>query len=345
MKVASFDFVLPPDRIAQHPMTPRDAARMLVVDAGTVALKDRRVSDLPDFLRPGDLLVCNDTKVIPARLFGQRGAARVEILLHRRQSDSHWRVFARPARRLKPGDVVVFAPEFQAVVVERDGAEATLAFPLSGAAFSEALRRYGVTPLPPYIHRAAAAETLQDREDYQTLFARHDGAVAAPTAGLHFTTALCGALQARGVGMEFGTLHVGAGTFLPVRGEDVAEHAMHAEVGHLAAAAAARINQTRADGGRVVAVGTTSLRLLESAAIAEGVVAPFAGETALFITPGYRFQVVDILLTNFHLPRSTLFMLTCAFSGVARMQVAYRHAITTGYRFYSYGDCCLLYRS
>jgi S-adenosylmethionine:tRNA ribosyltransferase-isomerase len=337
MKVAAFDFDLPPALIARRPAEPRDAARLLHVGP---ALADRLVSDLPALLRPGDLLVVNDTRVIPARLGGMRGAARVELTLHKAEAPDRWRAFARPAKRLRPGDRVALGEGFAATVAAKgEAGELTLAFDRGGADLMAALARHGRMPLPPYIRRPTDA---RDAADYQTTFAARDGAVAAPTAGLHFTPRLLAALEAAGIARVAVTLHVGAGTFLPVKVEDTAEHVMHAEYGEVSAAAAAAIAAARLAGGRIVAVGTTSLRLVESAARADGTVAPFAGETALFITPGYRFKAVDLLLTNFHLPRSTLFMLVAAFAGLARMRAAYEHAKAAGYRFYSYGDACLL---
>jgi S-adenosylmethionine:tRNA ribosyltransferase-isomerase len=300
------------------------------------------VRDLPELLVPGDLLVFNDTKVIPARLIGRRGQATVEVTLHKRDSDTLWRAFARPAKRLKPGDRLAFAADFSAEVTAKgEAGEVTLAFDRGGADLLAALERHGAMPLPPYMGRDADA---RDRADYQTLFAAREGAVAAPTAGLHFTPELLAALDARGIGRVTLTLHVGAGTFLPVKVEDTKDHVMHSEWGEIDDTAAARINDARRQGGRIVSVGTTSLRLLETAASADGTVRPFAGETDIFITPGYRFRAVDLLLTNFHLPRSTLFMLVAAFSGLARMKAAYEHAKAARYRFYSYGDACLLHR-
>ncbi len=346
MKTADFDFELPRALIAQHPVAPRDAARLLVVD--TEERTDRLVRDLPALLASGDVLVCNDTRVIPTRLFGTRGNARIEVTLHRPEpppATGRWRAFARPGRRLKPGDRVDFAPHFHATVAAKgDGGEITLAFDLDDAGLSEALARYGAMPLPPYIGRERGGDA-RDRGDYQTIFAAHDGAVAAPTAGLHFTPSLLSALDDRGVRRVTVTLHVGAGTFLPVTAEDPRQHRMHAEVGEIGADAAQVINAARAAGGRVVAVGSTAMRLLESAADADGRVRPFTGETDIFILPGYRFRVVDRLLTNFHLPRSTLFMLVCAFAGTERMQQAYAHAKEQSYRFYSYGDACFLTRA
>ncbi len=338
MKVDLFDFELPPERIAQTPAEPRDSARLLEVRPD--ALADRAVLDLPDLLNPGDLLVFNDTRVIPARLHGRREVA-VEVLLHKAEADGTWLAFARPGKRLKIGQTIRFAEDFAAETLEkREGGELRLAF--SGAAdLLEALKRHGSMPLPPYI-RGGKAEPA-DAERYQTIYAREEGAVAAPTAGLHFTERLMAALEARGIGTAFVTLHVGAGTFLPVKADDTADHRMHAEWGSIDAETAARITATKAKGGRVVAVGTTSLRLLESAAREDGSVPAFSGDTSIFITPGYRFKAVDLLMTNFHLPRSTLFMLVSAFSGLERMQSAYKHAIEAGYRFYSYGDACLLH--
>jgi S-adenosylmethionine:tRNA ribosyltransferase-isomerase len=338
MRVDDFDFSLPRHLIAERPMEPREAARLLVIADG---LADRRVGDLPALLRRGDLMVFNDTKVIPARLMGQRGAARVAVTLHRDLGGGRWRAFAKGAKRLKPGDRIAFAADFAATVAEKHPeGDVTLAFDCAGEAFRAALDRYGAMPLPPYIKRPAGAE---DRRNYQTIFARHEGAVAAPTAGLHFTPALLAALDAAGIERVAVTLHVGAGTFLPVTVADTEDHRMHGEYGHIDAATAERINAIRDGGGRIVAVGTTSLRLLESGAGATGRIAPFAGETALFITPGYRFRAVDLLFTNFHLPRSTLFMLVAAFGGLGRMKAAYAHAVAQGYRFFSYGDACLIH--
>jgi S-adenosylmethionine:tRNA ribosyltransferase-isomerase len=339
MKAADFDFPLPAAAIAQRPVVPRDAARLLVVGDG---LRHRHVSDLPAELRPGDLLVLNDTRVLPTRLAGRRGSVAIAATLHTALDDRRWRALVRPARRLRPGDRIVFAPELTATVESKgEGGEVLLRFATAGAPLLSALERYGAMPLPPYIRRPAPDP--RDRDDYQTIYAATAGAVAAPTAGLHFTHDLLAALAAAGIGRVMVTLHVGAGTFLPVRAEDVALHRMHPERGEITAAAAAGINAARAAGGRIVCVGTTSLRLLESAADADGRVQPFAGETDIFITPGYRVRAADALMTNFHLPRSTLFMLVCAFAGLARMQAAYAEAIARGYRFYSYGDACLLW--
>jgi S-adenosylmethionine:tRNA ribosyltransferase-isomerase len=344
MKVDLFDFELPAERIAQHPARPRDAARLLHMRAdGT--LDDRAVRDLPSLLRPGDVLVGNDTRVIPARITGRRGQAKIEVTLHKREDALRWRAFARPARRLKAGDTIVFADDFSARVEEKgEAGEVGLAFDCPGGDLMAALARHGVMPLPPYIKRDAGGEPA-DSQDYQTLFAARPGAVAAPTAGLHFTPALMGAIEARGVRRALLTLHVGAGTFLPVKSDTTEDHVMHAEWGTVDAATAETVNAARAAGGRVVAIGTTSLRLLESAAGDDGRLRAFSGDTSLFITPGYRFKTVDVLLTNFHLPRSTLFMLVSAFSGLERMKAAYAHAIAAEYRFYSYGDACLLERA
>lgn len=343
MKTAEFDFQLPPDRIAERPVSPRDAARLLVVLDDE--LRDLTVRDLPSLLRAGDVLVYNDTRVLPARLRGRRGEVRIEVTLHRQDAPDRWRAFARPAKRLRRGDSVVFADGFVAEVTEKaDAGEVVLRFNRSGADLIAALEVHGEMPLPPYIRRDAGADS-RDRADYQTMFAAVEGAVAAPTAGLHFTPELMVAIRARGVATEPLTLHVGAGTFLPVKVEDVQDHRMHAEYGEITAATADAVNRARTAGGRIVAVGSTVLRLLESAADVDGTVRPFAGETDIFITPGYRFRVVDVLLTNFHLPRSTLFMLVCAFAGSDRMKAAYAHAIAAGYRFYSYGDATLLRRA
>jgi S-adenosylmethionine:tRNA ribosyltransferase-isomerase len=343
MRLEEFDFDLPPELIADRPAVPRDASRLLHVRPD--GIEDRRFVELPDLVRPGDLLIFNDTKVIPARLVGRRGLAVIETTLHLRVTADRWRAFARPARRLKPGDRIEFAPDFSAEVTGKgEGGEVELRFDHSGADLTAALERHGSMPLPPYNKRPDGADA-RDRTDYQTLFARIEGAVAAPTAGLHFTPRVLAALKARGVETAAVTLHVGAGTFLPVKAEQAEQHRMHAESGEIGAATVEAIAAARARGGRVVAVGTTSLRLLESAAAGEGRVRPFAGETALYILPGFRFQVVDVLLTNFHLPRSTLFMLVAAFSGLTRMRAAYEHAKRAGYRFYSYGDACLLHRA
>ncbi len=340
MRVELFDFELPPDRIALRPVRPRDAARMLLVE-GDEPFADRTVRELPQLLRAGDVLVFNDTRVIPAQLQGRRGDAKIGATLHKRLDLRRWQAFVRNAKRLKPGDRIDFDDGVSAVAEQRhtDGSF-TLAF--AGEEPVEALlERAGTMPLPPYIAGKRAPDA-QDRNDYQTLFAREDGAVAAPTAALHFTPELIAALDESGIGRETLTLHVGAGTFLPVKAEDTVAHRMHAEWGRIDAATADRLNAARAAGGRLIAVGTTSLRLLESAANAQGVIRPFEGDTAIFITPGYRFRAIDGLMTNFHLPKSTLFMLVSALMGLERMQAAYAHAIAEHYRFYSYGDSSLL---
>jgi S-adenosylmethionine:tRNA ribosyltransferase-isomerase len=358
MQLSDFDFDLPQDRIALRPTEPRDAARLLVVPSNG-GLEDRIVSELPRLLKPGDALVLNDTKVIPARLSGVRlrEAAElvpVEATLHRRISGSRWRAFMKPGRRLKPGDVVRFGEGTDRacllgtldarVAAKGEGGEVELAFDLSGPDLDDAIAERGRMPLPPYIAQRRR-EDDQDLADYQTVYARPEGSVAAPTAGLHFTPALLDELAAMGVGLHYLTLHVGAGTFLPVKTEDVSAHRMHPEYGEVSPAVAQALNAARAAGGRIVCTGTTSLRLLESAAAPDGRIEPFAGETSIFITPGYRFRAADVLLTNFHLPKSTLFMLVAAFSGLERMHGAYAHAIASGYRFYSYGDACLLERA
>jgi S-adenosylmethionine:tRNA ribosyltransferase-isomerase len=357
MKTADFDFELPDDRIALRPAEPRDAARLLLVRPGR-PFDDRIVRDLPDLLRPGDALVFNDTRVIPARLKGIRerdgSVISVEALLHRRLAGHRWSAFMRPGKRLKPGDRVRFGETDDracllgaldaTVEAKGEGGEVTLAFDLSGPDLDLAIAERGVMPLPPYI-AAKRGEDERDRLDYQTIYAREDGSVAAPTAGLHFTPELMARLDARGVSRHFVTLHVGAGTFLPVKADDLADHVMHAEYGEVSAETAEALNAVRAAGGRIICVGTTSLRLLESATDAAGVIQPFADETAIFITPGYRFRAADGLMTNFHLPQSTLFMLVSAFAGQTAMRAAYHHAITSGYRFYSYGDSSLLWRA
>jgi len=342
MKLSDFDFDLPQDRIAQHPARPRDAARLLEVGDG--ALADRGVRDLPSLLRAGDLLVSNDTRVIRAQLSGLRGAARIGFTLHKARGPGEWDAFARPAKKLAPGDRIAFAADFTAEVAAKgEGGEVTLRFDRSGEELMSALARHGRMPLPPYIRRPAAEP--EDDADYQTIFARRDGAVAAPTAGLHFTPRLLQALDEAGVRRAHVTLHVGAGTFLPVKTEDVSAHVMHREWAELPAATAAAIAETRARGGRVVAVGTTSLRTLEGVAALRGGIEPWSGDIDLFIRPGFRFRAVDLLLTNFHLPKSTLFMLVSAFAGLGRMRAAYAHAVASGYRFFSYGDACLIHRA
>lgn len=347
MRVDAFDFDLPKELIADRPVTPRDAARLLDVTAD--GCHDRGVRDLPALLQPGDVMVFNDTRVIPARLFGQRGPrqpgglpAQVEVTLHQALGLDTWAAFAKGAKRLSDGDVVTFAADFAATVLEKhDGGEVILRFNRAGPELMQALETHGHLPLPPYMGRD---DDARDRQDYQTVYARHDGAVAAPTAGLHFTPALLEALDARGVKRVHVTLHVGAGTFLPVKVDDTRDHRMHSENGQISAETAATLNAARATGGRVVCVGTTSMRLIESAAQEDGTIPAWSGSTDIFITPGYRFKAVDLLMTNFHLPRSTLFMLVSAFAGMDRMRAAYQQAIATGYRFYSYGDSSLLRR-
>jgi S-adenosylmethionine:tRNA ribosyltransferase-isomerase len=358
MRVDLFDFELPEDRIATRPVKPRDAARMLVIDPDRPVFDDRIVRELPELLKPGDILVLNDTRVIPARLVGIRrrgeAVARIEAMLHKREAGDRWRAFVRPAKRLDIGDIVRFGEESEtacllssldAEVTEKgEGGEVVLRFSFSGAVLDEAIASLGHVPLPPYI-AAKRLEDAADRVDYQTVYAKAEGAVAAPTAGLHFTDDLLERLAARGIEKTFVTLHVGAGTFLPVKAEDTSAHRMHAEWGEISAATADALNATRARGGRIVSVGTTSLRLLESAVDADGWFRPWAGETDIFITPGYRFRAIDVLMTNFHLPRSTLFMLVSAFAGLDVMRAAYAHAIAQGYRFYSYGDASLIHRA
>jgi len=343
MHIDDFDYELPRERIALHPCEPRDAARLLAIPASG-GFDDRRIADLPALLRPSDLLVFNDTKVIPARLVGTRGAAAIEVTLHRALGGGAWRAFAKGARRLRPGDRLVFAEDFSAEVAEKlPEGDVPLQFNLEGEAFREALVLHGTMPLPPYIGRPRGRDP-SDHIDYQTIFARSEGAVAAPTAGLHFTPALLDELARRGVRWTTLTLHVGPGTFLPIKVTDPRDHRMHAEWGVLSSETAQLIGAVRNEGGRIVAVGTTSLRLLETAAAQSGEVRPFSGETRLFIMPGYRFRAIDMLLTNFHLPRSTLLMLVAALAGLERIKSAYAHAIASGYRFFSYGDACLIER-
>ena len=339
MRVDLFDFELPTDRIALRPARPRDAARMLVVEGTGIA--DRAVLDLADCLNPGDVLVFNDTRVIPAQLDGRRGDAKIGATLHKREGPRSWWSFVRNARRVRDGDVIDFGGGVTASAVERDSAGAVLLHFHGDEPVELLLARVGHMPLPPYIASKRGIDAA-DRDDYQTMFAAEPGAVAAPTAALHFTDRLIASLDARGIARETLTLHVGAGTFLPVKVDNTDDHLMHAEWGRIDTAAAARLNAARAAGGRLIAVGTTSLRLLESAADADGRVQPFEGDTAIFITPGYRFRSVDGLMTNFHLPRSTLFMLVSALMGLERMKEAYAHAIENNYRFYSYGDASLL---
>lgn len=339
MKLSDFDFDLPDDLIAQAPIRPRDAARMLV--ATPDQLFDQGVADLPSLLNPGDLMVVNDTRVIPARLTGRRGQMRVEATLHKAVDASRWLAFARPGRRLRAGERVEFGEHFGCTVEEKhDGGEFLLAFDHSGPDLIEALHRHGAPPLPPYIKRPDGART-EDSTDYQTAFARKDGAVAAPTASLHFTDTLLDALRARGVERATVTLHVGAGTFLPVKVDDIANHKMHSEWGEVSANVVDAVTSTRAKGGRVIAIGTTALRILEAAS-QSGALQPFQGDTDIFITPGYQFRAIDGLMTNFHLPKSTLFMLVSALLGQEQMHAAYAHAIQQRYRFFSYGDASLL---
>jgi S-adenosylmethionine:tRNA ribosyltransferase-isomerase len=356
MRTDLFDFPLPPERIALRPARPRDAARLLVVRPPG-AREDRVVRDLPALLEPGDQLVVNDTRVIPASLSGRRigrgPETPIEANLHKRLDGARWLAFVKPAKRLRQGDVVRFGDEGKVcflgqldATIERqgEGGEVTLSFSFHGPVLDQAIAERGDMPLPPYIASRRAADA-QDRTDYQTLFAHDEGSVAAPTAGLHFTEDLVARLIARGIGLHHVTLHVGAGTFLPVKTDDTQDHRMHSEHGVVTAQTARALNEARRAGGRIVAVGSTSLRLIESAAAEDGTIQPFAAETAIFITPGYRFRAADAMLTNFHLPRSTLFMLVAAFSGLDTMRAAYAHAIATGYRFYSYGDACLLFRA
>ena len=339
MKVDLFDFALPPERIALRPAVPRDSARMLVLDGAET--RDRSVADLPTTLRAGDLLVFNDTRVIPAQLEGRRGDSKIGATLHKREGPRRWRAFIRNARRLKQDDAIDFGAGVVAIARDR-GEDGSFALDFEGDEPVELLlERAGHMPLPPYIAGKRPTDE-RDADDYQTMFAAEPGAVAAPTAALHFTPALMAALEAAGIGHATLTLHVGAGTFLPVKATDTTEHRMHAEWGRIDAATADRLNAVRAGGGRVIAVGTTSLRLIESATGEDDVIRPFDGDTAIFITPGYRFRGIDGLMTNFHLPRSTLFMLVSALMGRERMQAAYAHAIAGGYRFYSYGDASLL---
>jgi S-adenosylmethionine:tRNA ribosyltransferase-isomerase len=348
MDVRLFDFDLPEDLIALRPVNPRDHARMLVAKPDT-ALTDLHMFDLPAQLRAGDVLVVNDTRVIPARLYGQRiraeTSARVEILLHQRLDSTRWLAFARPAKKLLPDDLVQFGSADLTATVEARGeaGEVTLAFALSGPALDAAIFAAGELPLPPYIAGKRKVDAA-DASDYQTMFAKDAGAVAAPTAGLHFTPELLVQLAQAGVGLERVTLHVGAGTFLPVKVDDTRDHKMHAEWGIVPEDVATRLNAARKAGGRIIAVGTTSLRLLESATGEDDIIKPWSGTTDIFIAPGYRFCAVDALVTNFHLPKSTLFMLVSAFCGLEVMQAAYAHAIAAGYRFYSYGDGSLLFR-
>ena len=350
MRVDEFDFELPEERIALRPAEPRESARLLCVTPGaSPELADHHISDLPAQLRPGDILVFNKTRVIPAQLFGRRekdaafeNGTVIGVTLHKRLSEFEWLAFAKPGRKLSVGGWIVFGDIMRAQLLEkREGGEIRILFETDGRPFSDCLAEIGVMPLPPYIAVRRKADQ-RDALDYQTAYATEPGAVAAPTAGLHFTEELIAELKATGIETAFLTLHVGAGTFLPVKAEDTADHTMHAEWGEIDAETAAKLTSARREGRRIVATGTTSLRLLESAATADGAIQPFSGDTDIFITPGYRFKVTDLLITNFHLPRSTLFMLVSAFSGLDTMKRAYDHAVKTGYRFYSYGDACLL---
>ncbi len=344
MKTEIFTFEMPEELIASHPVEPRDAARLMhILPNGGIT--DGRMTDLVKWLRPDDVLIFNDTKVIPARLYGMRGEAKIEMTLFKQESLSDWTTLIRNARRLKEGDEIIFAPNFSATVLHKtESGAVAVRFNQSGAALMAALHEVGVMPLPPYIKRQRGGDA-SDKADYQTIYARHEGAVAAPTAGLHFTEGLFRRLDEKGIERLFVTLHVGGGTFLPVKVDDTDKHKMHAEFGVLTAETADKINEARRQGRRIVPVGTTSLRLLESAADDNGVIHPFEGETSIFITPGYRFKAADALFTNFHLSGSTLFMLVCAFAGIDIMKSAYRHAIEERYRFFSYGDACLIEKS
>jgi len=352
LRLDDFDYDLPEDRIALRPASPRDTARLLVVRPGAEPeLDDRIVGDLPDILAPGDTLVFNDTRVIPAQLSARRvgrgeSATEIGLTLHKRESGNRWRAFAKPGRKLAEGDrLAISGLEREALyarVEEKSGGEVLLAFEAESAALDALIDAAGAMPLPPYIASRRPPDA-RDREDYQTMFAAREGAVAAPTAGLHFTPELMDRLAARGIGWNTITLHVGAGTFLPVKVEDIADHRMHSEWGEISAETAQKLTETRARGGRIVCVGTTSLRILETAVTPDGKILPFSGETDIFITPGHTFRAIDVLMTNFHLPRSTLVMLVAAFSGLERIMRAYEHAVESGYRFYSYGDACLLW--
>jgi S-adenosylmethionine:tRNA ribosyltransferase-isomerase len=338
-----FDFDLPIERIAQSALEPRDHARLLHIHDGD--LSDKHIYDLPLLLKPNDVLVVNNTKVIPARLYGFRGDVKIELLLHQKKSESIWIAFAKPAKRLKVGDGVVIGPDFKArVLAKHETGEVELQFNIGDDVFMEYLHQYGEPPLPPYIKREGG-HAKADEERYQTVYAEHNGAVAAPTAGLHFTPELIKTLRDRGNEVLTVTLHVGAGTFLPVKVNRVRDHVMHAEWGEITAETAERINHYKVQGRRIVAVGTTSLRLLESATDRKGFIKPFSDTTNIFITPGYHFKIVDVLMTNFHLPKSTLFMLVCAFAGYETMRTAYAYAVKENYRFYSYGDATLLERA
>lgn len=339
-RASDFDYFLPQELIASAPVSPRDSARLLHVQKD--GLKDNHVHDLPELLRAGDLLVINDTKVIPARLFGKRGEVNVEVFLNRKIRLGTWSALARPGKRLRVGDTIKFAPNFFAEVMEKnEGGEIIVRFPIGDEEFMPLLMRHGHTPLPPYIKRPSG-DTDEDKTRYQTIYAEREGAVAAPTAGLHFTQFLFEKLAAKGIEWEKVTLHVGAGTFLPIKAENLSEHKMHAEWGEITESTANRINEAKKMGRRIVSVGTTPMRLLETAVDDHGMLKRFAGETSIFIYPGHRFKAVDALITNFHLPKSSLFILVSAFAGVKRMRNAYEHAIAQRYRFYSYGDASLL---
>ena len=340
MKVDLFQFELPTDRIAAYSANPRDSARLLYVKK--TGLEDLHIYDLPHLFTASDVLVFNDTKVIPARIYGTRGQAHIEVTLMKQLSLNSWECLIKNARRLKPKDEIFFSADFYAEVIEKspDG-PVTLCFNKSGTELFAALHTHGIMPLPPYIKRTKEG-CESDKTDYQTVYAKHEGAVAAPTAGLHFTKELLKTFKNIGVQEEFITLHVGGGTFLPVKEEDTEKHKMHAEYGIITAEVAERLNQAKKEGKRIIPIGTTALRLLESAADENGVLHPFCAETSIFITPGYRFKFADMLFTNFHLPKSTLFMLVCAFAGIEQMKSAYQHAIDNHYRFFSYGDACLL---
>ena len=341
MKTSLFQFDLPEDLIAHKPVEPRDSARLLhILPNGQY--ENMTVADLDTLLRPDDLLVFNDTKVIPARLYGMRGQAKIEMTLFKQENLSDWVTLVKNARRLKSGDTITFTPDFSATVLHKTESGAVVVrFNKSGIELMTTLQEVGTMPLPPYIKRLRGAQE-SDKADYQTIFAKHEGAVAAPTAGLHFTPDLFQRLDEKGIERVFVTLHVGGGTFLPVKVEDTDHHRMHAEVGVLSADVADKINTARHQGRRIVTIGTTSLRLLESATDENGIVHPFTGETSIFITPGYRFKAVDVMFTNFHLSESTLFMLVCAFAGIETMKMAYQYAIAQKYRFFSYGDACLI---
>lgn len=341
MNIDLFDFDLPKTSIALRPVVPRDSARMLVVKPGEPH-RDKIVTDLPDLLDEGDVLVFNDTRVIPGRLTGRRGDAKIQLTLHKRESAAVWHVFAKPARKARLHDVIDFDGLTATVINIGEEGERTVRFDVPGEEMTNALEAHGVMPLPPYIASQRPVDE-QDKRDYQTIYAKNDGAVAAPTAGLHFTPELIAKLEAKGINRAVVTLHVGAGTFLPVKVENTDDHKMHSEWGEISATTASMLNAARGRGKRIVSVGTTSLRLLETAADDFGLIHPFSGDTDIFIKPGYRFKAVDALMTNFHLPKSTLFMLVSALSGLDTMQSAYRHAIESGYRFYSYGDSSLLF--